>query len=196
MVQRKRGKERLASHSVLVPTAALGWLLGKGSVFQTVFAVKSRGLVAASARSQPSRDMMARLERLFCSHETQVSYKGLEVLESVRNERCMGNMSIDLKTGQKRQWKETAWKANPTQVTTAEHPSPCCKELSLSHRAYVRLSFHAVGLFSSFFTDSGDNAPCPPQRTLFSSFCHTPPLHYALQVLLWLPVHVLQMPVL
>lgn len=75
MVWRKRGKERFASHSILVPAAALECLLGKGSVFQTLFAVESRGLVAVSARSQPSRDMMARLERLFCSHETQVRYE-------------------------------------------------------------------------------------------------------------------------
>lgn len=44
VVQRRRGEARFASLSILVPEVALGWLLVKGSVFQTLFAVHQEDL--------------------------------------------------------------------------------------------------------------------------------------------------------
>lgn len=55
VVQRRRKKARFASLSILVPAAALGWLLVKGSVFQTLFAVESKGLVAARVCQVPAQ---------------------------------------------------------------------------------------------------------------------------------------------
>lgn len=55
MVQRRRRKARFASHSIFAPAAALGWLLGMGSVFQTLLAVESSGLVAASVCQVPAQ---------------------------------------------------------------------------------------------------------------------------------------------